>query len=57
MQNDQHPIDDFFGLKQDSAENPISDKEQLRSILRRRSNWSDQIQLLPKVLSKKERYL
>ncbi|MEK9158201.1 MAG: ABC transporter substrate-binding protein [Patescibacteria group bacterium] len=53
MQNDQHPIDDFFGLKQDSS--PEIKKEPLKHIFRR-SSFFDQIRLLPKVLSKKERY-
>ena len=58
MQNDQHPLEDFFGLKQDSASDPKSaqPKEHLGHILRRRAGWIDQLRLLPKVLSKRERY-
>ncbi len=55
MQNDQHPLEDFFGLKQESSNQPK--KEPIRSILRRRAGWGDQLRLLPKVLSKRERYL
>lgn len=53
MQNDQHPLEDFFGLKQDSSPEPK--KEPLRHSFRRKG-WVDQIRLLPKVLSKYERY-
>lgn len=53
MQNDQHPLEDFFGLKQDSSPEPK--KEPLRHSFRRKG-WMDQIRLLPKVLSKYERY-
>lgn len=58
MQNDRHPLEDFFGLKQDSSSEPKPDqsKEHLKPILRRRSGWTDQLRLLPKVLSKRERY-
>ena len=54
MQNDQHPLEDFFGLKQDSQNQPK--KEPFHAVLRRRATWGDQIRLLPKVLSKRERY-
>ena len=54
MQNDQHPLEDFFGLKQDYP--PESKKEPLKHALRLRSGWIDQLRLLPKVLSKQERY-
>ena len=55
MQNDQHPLEDFFGLKQDTNNQPK--KEPLHAVLRRRATWGDQFRLLPKVLSKRERYL
>ncbi|MEK7645718.1 MAG: ABC transporter substrate-binding protein [Patescibacteria group bacterium] len=54
MQNDQHPLEDFFGLKQSS---PTELKpESLNHPLRRHYGWLDQLRLLPKVLSKRERY-
>jgi len=59
MGNDPNSIDDFFGLKQNSAElkdSGSSSQEHLKHILRRRSNLMDQLRLLPKVLSKRERY-
>ena len=67
MQNDQHPLEDFFGLKQDSSVEPGSaqpndltrrsgDKKHFEHIFRRRAGWVDQLRLLPKVLSKRERY-
>src|SRR3989338_11083965 len=66
MQNDQNPIEDFFGLKQDSSESKPdqvgelkrrwSDKAHFKGILRRHYGWMDQLRLLPKVLSKRERY-
>ncbi len=49
MVNDPQHLEDFFGLKQDS--------QSVRNILRRRTQWGDHIRLLPKVLSKRERYL
>ncbi len=52
--NEPDHIEDFFGLKQDSPNEPK--KEPIRSILRRRASWGDQLRLLPKVLSKRERY-
>lgn len=54
MVNDPQHLEDFFGLKQDSPETPP--KEPMRNILRNRKHWGDQIRLLPKVLSKQERY-
>ena len=66
MQNDQHPLEDFFGLKQDSSSESKSgqpndadnsdDNGRFRHIFRRRHTWTDQLRLLPKVLSKRERY-
>lgn len=67
MQNDRHPLEDFFGLKQDSSfesgsgqSNDLTrrsgDKKHFEHIFRRRSSWMDQLRLLPKVLSKRERY-
>ncbi len=58
MQNDRHPLEDFFGLKQDSPTEPKPDqpKEHNKNILRRHYGWLDQLRLLPKVLSKRERY-
>src|SRR6185369_12114609 len=52
--NEPDHIEDFFGLKQDSPTEPK--KEPIRNILRRRADWGDQVRLLPKVLSKRERY-
>ncbi len=54
MQNDQHPLEDFFGLKQESSPKPK--KEPFKNIIQRRTRLIDQLRLLPKVLSKKERY-
>lgn len=58
MQNDQHPLEDFFGLKQDSSSDPKPNQPQEphKHILRRHYGWMDQLRLLPKVLSKRERY-
>ena len=54
MQNDQHPLEDFFGLKQDSPSELKT--EPPKHILRRQYGWMAQLRLLPKVLSKRERY-
>lgn len=54
MQNDQHPLEDFFGLKQNSPSEPKM--ETPKHVLRRQYGWTDQLRLLPKVLSKSERY-
>ncbi|MBP9821851.1 MAG: hypothetical protein KBC81_00140 [Candidatus Pacebacteria bacterium] len=54
MQNDQHPLEDFFGLKQDTPSEPK--KDTFDHILRRQSGLLDQLRLLPKVLSFRERY-
>ncbi len=60
MGNDPNSIEDFFGLKQDSSSetkpDDLGDKERIKHILRRRVGWSDKLRLLPKVLSKRERY-
>ncbi|OGM97566.1 MAG: hypothetical protein A2735_01570 [Candidatus Yanofskybacteria bacterium RIFCSPHIGHO2_01_FULL_41_21] len=65
MQNDRHPLEDFFGLKQDSSSssgpsesdsNHSNGEEPRKHILRRHYGWMDQLRLLPKVLSKRERY-
>ncbi|MDP4001560.1 MAG: ABC transporter substrate-binding protein [bacterium] len=65
MQNDRHPLEDFFGLKQDSSSssgpsesdsNHSNGEEPRKHVLRRHYGWMDQLRLLPKVLSKRERY-
>jgi len=54
VQNDQHPLEDFFGLKQDPSIEPKP--EPLNHTLHRHYGWLVQLRLLPKVLSKRERY-
>ncbi len=62
--NEPDHIEDFFGLKQDPEDNKPSQPnglnrsvgEPIRNILRRRAGLGDQLRLLPKVLSKRERY-
>jgi len=58
MQNDQHPLEDFFNLKQNSSSdsNNSEEREHPKKVLRRQSGWMDRLRLLPKVLSKRERY-
>lgn len=55
MQNDRHPLEDFFGLKQDSSTEPKTDQPR-KPLFNRHYGWMDQLRLLPKVLSKRERY-
>ena len=53
MFKDNNHLDDFFGLKQDSPKH----KEPLKnSIVRKIDGWTS-LRLLPKVLSRRERYL
>src|SRR5438128_1680967 len=54
MTNDQHPIEDFFGLKQEETNGEA--KKPLLPARKPRFDW-DQVRLLPKVLSVRERYL
>lgn len=54
MDTKNNQLDDFFGLKPDDAKPP---KESLKEVLVKKLSFQSRLRLLPKVLSKRERYL